>query len=404
MLAPAQSKGSQAVAGVGFASLRMCFVCNEYPPGPHGGFGTATQSLARALHEEGCDVRVVGVYGEKYPAADYEEDDGVTVIRLRESRRPGGWLWARWRLYRMVAGWARAGEIDLVEVPDWQGWAAGWPSLPVPVVARLHGSGTFVAREFGRPLRRSTFLLERSSLRRADSWCAPSRYVARATADLFGLVRPVEAIIPNPVEGADSVGADVRDPNLVVFSGTLTPNKGVAALIEAWPLVLRRRPDARLHLFGKDSRRDDGGTIRESLEERLDPAVRPTVRFHGHVARAELFQAYDRATVAVFPSFAEAFGLAALEAMGRGCPTIFSRRCCGPELVSDGREGFLVEPGRPEEIAQAILRVLEDPALARDLGEAGRRRVERECSVRVVVRRNAELYARCIEKFRGERN
>jgi glycosyltransferase involved in cell wall biosynthesis len=400
----AQTKGLRAVAGAGSAPLRLCFICNEYPPGPHGGIGTLTQSLARALREDGCDVRVVGAYGEEYPAADREEDERVTVIRLRESRRPGAWLWARWRLYRMVAEWARAGEIDLVEVADWQGWAAGWPSLPVPVVARLNGSGTFFAREFSRPLRRSTFLLERSSLRRADSWCAPSRYVARAATDLFGLVRPVEAIIPNPVEGTGFVGAQVRDPNLVVFSGTLTPKKGVAELFEAWPLVLRRRPDARLHLFGKDTRRDEGGTIRESLEESLDPALRSTVRFHGHVGRAELFQAYDRAAVGVFPSFAEAFALAPLEAMGRGCPTILSRRGFCPEQISDGREALLVDPSRPDEIAQAILRVLDDPVLARDLGEAGSRQVERECSVRAVARLSAEFYARSIEKFRAERN
>ena len=52
----------------------------------------------------------------------------------------------------MVSAWAREGAIDLVEVPDWEGWVAGWPRLPVPVVARLNGSVAYFAAEAAEPL------------------------------------------------------------------------------------------------------------------------------------------------------------------------------------------------------------------------------------------------------------
>jgi glycosyltransferase involved in cell wall biosynthesis len=140
--------------------------------------------------------------------------------------------------------------------------------------------------------------------------------------------------------------------------------------------------------------------MRAWLETRTDASVRETVSFRGPVPRSELLQIYERAGAAVFPSFAEAFALAPLEAMSRACPTIYTRRCSGPEAIEDGRDGLLVDPARPDEIADAILRLLADPSLAARIGEAGRRRVASDFSVDRARRRNEEFFARCVARFR----
>lgn len=88
--------------------------------------------------------------------------------------------------------------------------------------------------------------------------------------------------------------------------------------------------------------------------------VGKSIHFHGHVERAELVAALQRAGLDVFPSSAEAFALAPLEAMAYGCPTIYSQRGSGPELIENGRDGLLIEPDQPHEIAGAIVRVLTD--------------------------------------------
>jgi len=80
--------------------VRIVFVCNEYPPGPHGGIGTLTRTLARGLAAAGHRVRAAGVYNAAYPAPDAEVDRGVEVLRLRESEGPGGWIRSRARLWR----------------------------------------------------------------------------------------------------------------------------------------------------------------------------------------------------------------------------------------------------------------------------------------------------------------
>ncbi len=381
--------------------MRICFLCNEYPPGPHGGIGTMTQVLARALVQARHQVRVVGMYPRDYPAPDYEEDQGVRVWRLRRPARRFGWVPARYQLFVTIARWARRGEIDLVEVPDWEGWVAGWPSLPVPVIVRLHGSISYFAAEQGQAIGRRVFWLERASLRRADFWCSVSRYTARKTQQLFGLRSDARAILYNPVKvpPAADPGIATEFGKQVIFTGTLTAKKGIISLIKAWPRVIEACEEAELHIFGKDGRTKDGQSMQAFLRALYNGRVEKSIRFHGHVDRAKLFETFQRARLAVFPSYAEAFAIAPLEAMAVGCPTIYSQRGSGPELIENGRDGLLIEPDQPHEIAEAIVRVLTDDRLARRLGEAGRERVMKNFSTPVLLASNEAFYQNCLSDF-----
>jgi glycosyltransferase involved in cell wall biosynthesis len=383
--------------------VRICFLCNEYPPGPHGGIGTLTQLLGRALVRSGHAVRVVGAYRAGYPARPDEIDEGVRVWRLREGASRPGKAHSRWRLFRTVRRWSRDGEIDVVEVPDWEGWAAGWPPLPVPVVARLNGTAGFFAAEMGERAPRITSALERASLRRADFWCAASRYVAERTGSLFDLPVAEAPILHNAVELRPLPPEDGRLPGRVVYSGRLTPKKGVEPLVRAWPGVLARVPEAELHLFGRDAPIGRNRSMRALLETMVADLPDSRVVFHGHVNRDALATALDSASVAVFPSFAEAFAFAPMEAMGAACATISSRRGSGPELVVDGRDGLLVDPADPGQIAAAIVRLLTDVDLRRRLGIAGRRRIEESFSLPHLVRGSETFYRDAIERFRRTR-
>lgn len=382
--------------------MKICFVCDEYPPGPHGGLGTMTRVLARALVRSGHEVRVVGVYRPYYPAPDFEEDQGVRVWRLRQKRMRGGWLLARHELYRMVAGWARHGEMDLVEGPDTEGWFAGWPRLPVPVVQRSNGSYSYFAHELGRVIDRTTFRLERWSYRRATAWAAVSQYTASITAKLFDLRASPAAILYNPVDVPREISPfSDRSPGRVVYTGTLTAKKGIFQLIAAWPAVKGKCPSAELHVFGKDTRSESGRSMQQEMMERLSNSLRGSVSFHGHVGAAELIEALSTARVGVFPSFAEAFALAPLESMGCGCPTISTKLSSGPEQVRPEIDGLLVDPGRPGEISDAIVRVLRDVSLAERLGQAGRARVLSDFTVSTLLPLNESFYGNVARAFVG---
>ena len=215
--------------------MRICLVCNEYPPGPSGGIGTFVQTLGRALVGAGHQVYVLGLYRPGYVAPEREVDQGVEVLRLRASARRLGWIADRVRFFRTVQQWIKTKAIDLVEVPDFEGWTALWPRLSVPVVVRLHGSVSYFAAEMGRLRRRRMFYLERAALRRADHWCSVSRYTAEKTQRLFGLRRGADAILHNPVEVTDDPPFGCRARQEVVFTGTLAAKKGIDAGLAGGP-------------------------------------------------------------------------------------------------------------------------------------------------------------------------
>jgi glycosyltransferase involved in cell wall biosynthesis len=77
----------------------------------------------------------------------------------------------------------------------------------------------------------------------------------------------------------------------------------------------------------------------------------------------------------VQPSFSESFGMPVVEAMSSALPVVASDVDALPELVLDGQTGLLVNPDNPPQLAEALLRVLEDPVKARAMGERGRARV-----------------------------
>lgn len=380
--------------------MKIGFVCSEYPPGPHGGIGTMTQVLARALVLEGHEVRVIGVYDRSYPSPDFQEDMGVQIWRLREPGGPLGWVRARHRLFKTIAGWSSSCVIDLIEVPDWDGWAAHWPRLSVPVIVRLNGTSTYFASELGKPRRRFWSHVEESSFRRADFWCASSNYTARKTRNLFHVTSEPGAILYNPVELPALGGTAGRTNTMVVFTGTLSPKKGIVSLIRAWPAVVRARPDARLHVLGKEGPGPDGGSMTEFLRSQLDVQTLATVHFHGHVDRSTLLGFLKQTRVGVFPSYSETFGIAPVESMACGAPTVYTRRSCGPEVVRDRIDGLLVDPDDVEGISSVIIRLLSDDALATRLGEAGRQRVETVFSIERQLPQNVEFYRQCIEQFR----
>lgn len=164
--------------------------------------------------------------------------------------------------------------------------------------------------------------------------------------------------------------------------------KGFDVLIRAM-----RSVDAELWIGGR-------GPLTESFRQAAQEAgVADRVRFLGFVPDAELIAYYNACDVFCMPSTerAEQFGLVQLEAMHCGKPVVATRLGTGVEYVTlDEITGLLVKPGDEQALAQALNRLLGDPALRTRLGEAGRRRVAKEFSVRQMVDKTVALYRRLV--------
>jgi glycosyltransferase involved in cell wall biosynthesis len=130
---------------------------------------------------------------------------------------------------------------------------------------------------------------------------------------------------------------------------------------------------------------------------------RSSVLFCGHVSREELFEKLSTARVAVFPSFSEAFALAPLEAMACGCPTIYTRLTSGPETIRDGVDGLLADPHHPEQIASAILTILQHDDQARKFSQSGRERVLNTFTIQQILPMNEQFFSDVIHSFAGSK-
>lgn len=377
--------------------MHICFLCNEYPPGAHGGVGSVTQTLARALVRRGHEATAIGFYPPS--RAGESSDEGVRVVRLPHTRvRGAGFVANGARLRHTLREIHRANPVHVLEGPE-ASLAMVSKDFPAAKVIRMHGGHRFFAVTLGARPRAWRSWLESRSFERADHLCAVSDFVGRTTRELvgFGERRSVE-VLPNPidVEVFSPAPCETEEPGLIVFVGTVCEKKGVRQLIEAMPAVVARAPYARLLVVGRDGRDDTTGrSYTERLRRAMPVYLHGRVEFAGAVERASLPGLLARASVCVYPSHMEALPVAWLEAMAMGKAVVASRTGPGAEVIEDGVSGLLCNPHDPASIADAVMLLLEDTGLRRSLGRWARVRAVERFSLDVMAARNEDFYRRC---------
>jgi glycosyltransferase involved in cell wall biosynthesis len=148
----------------------------------------------------------------------------------------------------------------------------------------------------------------------------------------------------------------------VLFVGVLERYKNVDGLLAAWRTVAARVPDARLRIVGT-------GAL-ASVVERAADELPERVSWTARLSQAEVAAALDESTCLVLPSRSEGMGRVVIEAFCRGRAVVGSRVGGIPDLVEEGVNGLLVEPGDDAALERALVALLSDPALAERLGRA----------------------------------
>jgi phosphatidylinositol alpha-1,6-mannosyltransferase len=208
---------------------------------------------------------------------------------------------------------------------------------------------------------------------------ANSAYTARRVLEAQPNIGEVSvcplAVPPRWTKGQGRTGemTGVIGPRAAVIVARLSATeryKGHDALLEAWPAVIARLPDAQLVVVGGG---DDLGRLQRKAGE-LNVSER--VLFTGFVSEDDLAALYARAAILAMPSRGEGFGLAYLEAMAQGLPCIGSVHDAASEVIEDGVTGFLVDQADTPALADRLVCLLSDEGRRRAMGAAGRRRVQ----------------------------
>jgi colanic acid/amylovoran biosynthesis glycosyltransferase len=177
-------------------------------------------------------------------------------------------------------------------------------------------------------------------------------------------------------------------PFEIICVGRLAPVKAQHILVEAIDVLVKQGRDVRLRIVGDGS---DRAQLERSVETR---ALGGHVRFEGWLNQDRVLELYREADIFALASFAEGVPVVLMEAMAMEIPCVATHVNGIPELIRDGIDGLLVSPSDAGELAHGLARLMDDGALRRGLGEAGRKRVCEKYDLARNTARLAEIFRR----------
>lgn len=390
----------------------ICFVTQDYPPGQNGGIARYFAQFAKTMASDGHHVHVLT---KSHGSASVDYEDGVWVHRVNIRHFPlpdispiaplavPGHIWSytQTMLEEVQAINARR-AVDVVYCPLWDCEPLGFiVDGRFPLIVALQTTMKFWLESqplkftdknwmamYGHPI----IAIEEYILKRAPLLHAISRAIARDIRAQYDAPLPDTKIHYAPLCLEDwSVGMEPRAGRShqirVLFVGRLESRKGIDVLLDAIPNVLAQFPHAILDIVGDDTiPKPDGTTYKgEFLKKDLPASIRSRIVFHGRAEEHELREFYRDCDIFIAPSRYESFGLVFLEALMFGKPVIGCDAGGGPEVVTDGETGYLVAPGDVEGLKNALIKLLSEPKLRREMGAAARVDYERRFTVQALV-------------------
>jgi glycosyltransferase involved in cell wall biosynthesis len=405
----------------GGGRYRILFLTQAFPRDEGDLIGAFLLHLGQRLAAEGVAVSVLAPHAAGLPSQ--ETMGGLPVQRFRYA--PAAWerLAYRGAMHDLaMASWAnrlllgsflasflaatlvaaRRSRGHLLHAHWWfpSGLVGAVASAlsGLPLVVTCHGTDVALLRRYrlARPLARAVF-------RRAAAITTVSADLRDSLVALAGVEAAKISVIPMPVHPAIEAalstsppapprlgeGPGERRPTILAVA-RLAKDKGLDVLLEAGGLLRARGLDLRLALLGEG---EEEAALRAQAQ-RL--GLSESVDFLGAVAPGDLAPHYLAADVVVLPSRREGLGLVLVEALFCRRPVIGTRVGGIPDVVTDGETGLLVPPDDPLALAEAIARLLSDPALATRLAAAGYEHVRQHFSGQVVAQRMAEVYRQAL--------
>jgi glycosyltransferase involved in cell wall biosynthesis len=333
--------------------------------------------LLRGLYEHGHGVELVATEGSALGARAAAHGICVHFVSRRMLRISAA---------RMIRKVMDDGRVDIVHANEAHAVTASW-------LARAHRRvPVVISRRVGYPLGKN--FISRARYAAAARIVANSHWVANQAADSGAQREKLSVVyegteIPQRFTTVQRNAARARwevaegEP-LLGCVGVLLPDKGQEWLIRALVELRKDFPNAKLLLAGDGVCRPKLQTLTNEL------GVSNAVIFAGFVKDVE--NVYAALDVFLLPSFFEALNNSLLAAMAYEIPSIAFNRGALGEIIEDGKSGLLVSGPDVPEICGAVKTILQNPTLGRDLGTAGRQRIEENFSADRMVQGMIDVY------------
>lgn len=381
--------------------MKIAFLTPEYPHekiGNSGGIGTSIKNLAESLTALGHTVRIL-VYGQKEDAVF--EVDGIRIQQIKNVKIKGlSWYFTRKKIEKIINDQYSKGELDIVEVPDWTGISSFIQPKHCPLVMRLNGSDTYFCHLDNRPVKWVNRFHEKRALEKANGHISVSQYTANKTNELFGLQIPF-TIIPNGINPSNfqQDSSIDKDSNTILYFGTLIRKKGLLELPLIFNKVIEKQTDAKLVLVGRDASDIISGSSStwRLMQDLFTQEALQNVEYVGGVPYEKVREYLAKASVCVFPTFAEALPVSWLEAMAMEKAIVASAIGWGPEVITTEQEGVLVHPKEHAVYADAIVKLLENATLNITFGKNAYKKVQSVFANTLIAAKSVEFYQNFIK-------
>lgn len=391
--------------------MKILMLSWEYPPKVVGGLARAVADLSQALVEEGHEVSVVT--GD-WPDAEPEEYvAGVRVYRVNQFfPKPLDFIEEVHFMNHHLTQWGskllQTGDFDLIHAHDWLVAPAAKVlkhAFQKPLVATIH------ATEWGRnhglhnELQHHISSLEWWLTYEAYRVICCSEFMREELKRIFQVPEDKLSVIFNGVRSQDF--ADVHSDldqwrrkfakpqeEIVFYVGRHVYEKGIDLLLTAAPKILAERPQTKFVIAGT-------GPVQADLKRQAENlGLGEKVIFPGFIDDRDRNSLYRLAEVAVFPSRYEPFGIVALEAMAGLAPVVVSDVGGFAETVEHGQNGLTFYAGNANSLADNLLNVLQDKALANGLKERALKDLTSKFDWREIARQTIHSYGENVLKPR----
>jgi phosphatidyl-myo-inositol dimannoside synthase len=320
------------------------------------------RALSALSSELGYELEVLALNGI---APDIDLPEGTRLTSANGGRARLLWLLLKEHWH----------GLDMVYVAHMRLQKAVWPARLLFFRSRyllfVHGIESWSA---GRT-RRNRFMARAIVNFSVDDVVSVSRFTAGKVLAAFALKRQKIHLLPNaldvpPALARSPIARSSHDGNPVILTVARMDKhdmqKGIPPALQAIALLVHEFPGVKYRIIGDGVLRSD----HEALARQL--GLESQVEFLGRIAESELEGIYDRSDIFLLPSSKEGFGIVFLEAWRHGLPIVCGNVDASPEIVENGVDGFTVDPEDPQAIAQAVRKLLIDPAMRLQFATRGR--------------------------------
>jgi len=391
--------------------VEVCFVSPEYLP-LSGGTGSYVYYLSKELIKNGYTTSVVTGYGE---SKDIKINNQQRAFFLKTFKAPiiRSFLFAGTAFQKLKKINDKISvditHINLPLVPSfavpknfgktlittvhstWKGEAEAIRNEPY---SRLNSNERFMV-SFNRVLR----FFEEQTLERSNKLIAVSDFTRRELLKYYNVKEAKIRVIHNgvdihkfaPPEDKAKVKQELGFSNKefnILSVGRLYARKGLFTLIKSVSIVAKKYRNVKLIISGKGQSNE----MKKLVDYAEKLGIRSNILFTGYFPDAKLPKLYQAADIFAFSTFYENLPFAVLEALSSRLPVVTTNVGGIPEMIEDGKNGFLVPPANSAALSDRIIYLIENPAAASEMANQARETVENRFDWRLIVKKVLKVY------------